>query len=66
MTVTRTTQGKIYTSTGSFKILIEGALGRRYQTFVYRTCDGITEIKQADNSFAPWTVGRIPFGAILN
>lgn len=47
---------------GKFKIHLEGG---RWIYFYYRTTNGIMETKQANNSFASWTVGSIPDGAIL-
>ncbi len=49
---------------GVFKILVKNNYSR-WEYFLYRTTNGVMEIKNRDNRFAVWQVGEIPEGAIL-
>ncbi len=50
--------------TGTFKILVKNNYAF-WEYFIYRTTNGITEIKNRDNRFSQWEVGSIPEGAII-
>ncbi len=49
---------------GVFKILVTNNYSF-WEYFLYRTVNGVMEIKNRDNHFAKWQVGQIPEGAVL-
>lgn len=49
---------------GTYRILVNNGITERWVGFYYRIYNtGITEIKQANNRWATWEVGKIPEGA---
>jgi hypothetical protein len=51
--------------TGKFKVFIRSGMFSQWVFFDYKIIDGLTQIKNSNNSFAEWHVGTIPSGAVL-